>query len=384
MRLHNIFIIIIVFVLSSGVFATSLNGRFVIVKSDSAKLSLLLQVNTDTGTDDMGGATIVVSFNKSVLDFSSNPAVNSDYKFHNFSGGKYNEATVTKPLSDKLWINIDLPSDNDNKGTIVSGLSGWTDVVTLNFNVKNSVNPATVNWSDGNVFWQVYDGDNSTNWSAGNFTNFTNFTNSPASVELLSFTAVLLDNSNIQLDWSTISYADNDSYEIERTTSPRPSPYQGEGDGNAWQKIGVVESKNILNTQVNYSFVDNTAGSGTSLKYRLKSVSSDATTTILSEVDIVISPDNFELEQNFPNPFNPVTKIRYTIPPPSNGKSQTSNVLLKVYDILGNEAATLVNETQESGQHEVEFNASNLASGVYIYRIETASFHDTKKMILLK
>ena len=384
MRLHNIFIIIIVFVLSSGVFATSLNGRFVIVKSDSAKLSLLLQVNTDTGTDDMGGATIVVGFNKSVLDFSSNPAANLNYKFHNFSGGKYNEATVTKPLSDKLWINIDLPSDNDNKGTIVSGLSGWTDVVTLNFNVKNSVNPATVNWSDGNVFWQVYDGDNSTNWSAGNFTNFTNFTNSPASVELLSFTAVLLDNSNIQLDWSTISYADNDSYEIERTTSPRPSPYQGEGDGNAWQKIGVVESKNILNTQVNYSFVDNTAGSGTSLKYRLKSVSSDATTAILSEVDIVISPDNFELEQNFPNPFNPVTKIRYTIPPPSNGKSQTSNVLLKVYDILGNEAATLVNETQESGQHEVEFNASNLASGVYIYRIETASFHDTKKMILLK
>jgi hypothetical protein len=369
MKRFKLTIILILILFVSDVFATSVNGRFIVVKSSKSSLSVLLQINTDSGKDDMGGATIVISFDKNVLAFSSEPVADKDYKFLNFSSGNYNNATVTKPLSDKLWINIDLPKENNNKGTVVSGSSGWTDVVTLNFDVKNPSDTAMVKWLQSNVFWQVYDADNTNSWSVGKFTNLVN---APVQVELLSFTAILLDNSNIQLDWSTISYADNYGYDIEKTDK----------DTISWQKIGFVESKNILNTPVNYSFIDNQVNSSSNLKYRLKSVNNDATYTILKEIEFLTSPETFELAQNYPNPFNPSTKINYTLP--SNVNDQMSKVTLKVYDILGIEITTLVDELQAVGHHEVEFKADNLASGVYIYRIETPAFSATKKMILLR
>ena len=96
----------------------------------------------------------------------------------------------------------------------------------------------------------------------------------------------------------------------------------------------------------------------------------------------VIYPTDFALLQNYPNPFNPSTKIRYNIP--SNANGQISNVVLKVYDVLGKEITTLVNEDKEAGSYEVEFEALNLASGVYVYRIQTSEFTETKKMVLLR
>jgi hypothetical protein len=96
-------------------------------------------------------------------------------------------------------------------------------------------------------------------------------------------------------------------------------------------------------------------------------------------------PKEFKLEQNFPNPFNPITTIQYQIPasPKSSPKERTS-VTLRIYDILGSEVATLVNEEKEAGYYEVNWNASNLASGVYIYRLQTGSFVSVKKMMLLR
>ncbi|NCS88171.1 MAG: T9SS type A sorting domain-containing protein, partial [Ignavibacteria bacterium] len=96
-------------------------------------------------------------------------------------------------------------------------------------------------------------------------------------------------------------------------------------------------------------------------------------------------PDNFELYQNYPNPFNPTTKIRYSIPSVETHRhASQQNILLKIYDVLGNEIATLVNEEKPPGNYEVEFNAKGLASGVYFYRLTAGSFIQTKKMILLR
>ena len=89
------------------------------------------------------------------------------------------------------------------------------------------------------------------------------------------------------------------------------------------------------------------------------------------------TPMSFVLEQNYPNPFNPSTSIRYSIP-------KTSLVILKVYDILGREVATLVNEEKPIGTYQINFDASSLASGIYFYKIQAGSFTQTKKMILLK
>jgi hypothetical protein len=98
-----------------------------------------------------------------------------------------------------------------------------------------------------------------------------------------------------------------------------------------------------------------------------------------------IYPDDYKLNQNFPNPFNPSTTIRYSIPSVIASETKQSQfVSLKVYDVLGNEIAILVNEEKPSGSYEVEFSASNLPSGTYFYQLRTGSFVETKKMILLK
>lgn len=95
-----------------------------------------------------------------------------------------------------------------------------------------------------------------------------------------------------------------------------------------------------------------------------------------------ILPEGFALYQNYPNPFNPSTTIRYTIP--LDAGSETQEVSLKVYDVLGNEIATLVNDEKESGNHAVEFNASYLSSGVYFYQLKAGDFVQTHKMLLTK
>jgi len=87
--------------------------------------------------------------------------------------------------------------------------------------------------------------------------------------------------------------------------------------------------------------------------------------------------ETYSLSNNYPNPFNPTTYIKYQIP-------ELSFVTLKVYDVLGNEIATLVNEEKPAGKYEVEFDGAGLPSGIYFYRIQTSSFHETKKMVFMK
>jgi hypothetical protein len=110
--------------------------------------------------------------------------------------------------------------------------------------------------------------------------------------------------------------------------------------------------------------------------------------TGVNENSISETPTEYVLNQNYPNPFNPSTKIRYSIPSVIANRQmpekQSQMVTLKVYDVLGNEVATLVNEEKPVGNYEVEFNASGLASGMYFYRLQAGSFVQTKKMILLK
>jgi hypothetical protein len=93
--------------------------------------------------------------------------------------------------------------------------------------------------------------------------------------------------------------------------------------------------------------------------------------------DEIINVSEFKLNQNYPNPFNPTTTISFTIP-------STSNVSLKVFNILGKEVATLVNESKSAGNYSINFNASGLSSGVYFYQLTTDNFTSTKKFILMK
>ena len=93
-----------------------------------------------------------------------------------------------------------------------------------------------------------------------------------------------------------------------------------------------------------------------------------------SKDDIMLKTNEFRLSQNYPNPFNPVTTIKYTIPNVTLSGVEGSLVVLKVYDILGSEVATLVNQEQSVGNYKVDFNASKLSSGVYFYQIKAGEF----------
>ena len=106
----------------------------------------------------------------------------------------------------------------------------------------------------------------------------------------------------------------------------------------------------------------------------VRCVKDNGNTEVINELS---NPDGYTLFQNYPNPFNPTTKISYQIPEPRF-------VLLKVFDVLGNEIATIVNEEKAPGEYEVEFNASKYSSGIYFYKLQTGNYSMIKKMVILK
>jgi hypothetical protein len=99
--------------------------------------------------------------------------------------------------------------------------------------------------------------------------------------------------------------------------------------------------------------------------------------TVPTSVDTDEVPEAFVLNQNYPNPFNPQTSIRFGLP-------DASNVSLKVYDLIGREVATLINERLAAGYHTVSFDGSQVATGIYFYRINAGEYRDVRKMILIK
>ena len=189
------------FIFNTITSATNVNGRFVVISTDSSKLEVLLQINTNTGSDDMGGATIVIGFNCSALSFNGNPQVNAHYVFHNFCGENYSPATVTKPTTDKLWLNIDLPFNNNNNGTIVSGSNGWTDVATLFFDIINPSDTLKLNWLMINPYWGIYDANNTTLWNPGASQNLNYLINSDVTPPQL-VSASMSDLTTLVLNFS--------------------------------------------------------------------------------------------------------------------------------------------------------------------------------------
>ncbi len=186
-------------------------------------------------------------------------------------------------------------------------------------------------------------------------------------VELTFFTSSVEKNT-VYLNWETESEINNKGFDIERKVKGT----------SMWQKVGFVEGKGNSNQNSNYSFTDSKLNSG-KYNYRLKQIDFNGNIkyhNLIGEVTVGI-PKRFSLSQNYPNPFNPKTKIDYEIP--INGK-----VTLKIYNQLGQEVTNLVNEIIEAGYYTNEFDGSNLASGIYFYRMETKEFTDVKKLMLIK
>ncbi len=248
--------------------------------------------------------------------------------------------------------------------TFGSGRNRWGDYTGI------SVDPA-----DGTTFWlfNQYAMSRGTelNGEDGRWaTAFGKIVDSPLPVELTSFSGENSGNS-VLLNWQTATELNNYGFEIERKS-----------ERISWNKIGFVEGNGTSNSPKEYSFTDKVSQSG-KYSYRLKQIDINGSYKYSNVVEVNINvPEKFELKQNYPNPFNPTTTIEYSIP--TVGAKNFSPVQLKIYDVLGREITTLVNKRQSPGNYSVKFNASNLPSGTYFYRIHAGSFTDVKKMILLK
>jgi hypothetical protein len=188
-------------------------------------------------------------------------------------------------------------------------------------------------------------------------------------VELASF-AASVNNGDVTLNWSTVTETNNQGFEVQRSSDDQ------------FTTIGFVEGFGTSTEIHNYSYVDGSLQNG-SYTYRLKQVDFDGTFEYSNVVEIdVIAPDAYALEQNHPNPFNPSTKINFSL-------AADSKVSLTVFDVLGQEVANLISGNLAAGSHEINFNASSINSGVYFYRIDATAvdgtnFTSVKKMILTK
>jgi hypothetical protein len=206
-------------------------------------------------------------------------------------------------------------------------------------------------------------------------------------VEFISF-SLSLANSGVLVQWVTVTEIDNLGYAVERNTNTQ------------WKEIAFINGGGNSNHLNIYQYLDDFTKFfyNGNVTYRLKQMNYDGTYIYSDskEIEVDFAPQDYSLSQNYPNPFNPGTKIKYTIPAsPLNTSSYQGDrfVTLKVYDILGNEITTLVNEIQPAGSYEVEFNVDQsnvkqsnraIVSGIYFYRLQAGNYTETRKMILIK
>ncbi|OGU81157.1 MAG: hypothetical protein A2W11_04660 [Ignavibacteria bacterium RBG_16_35_7] len=236
------------------------------------------------------------------------------------------------------------------------------------------------NMHDGATWLTVDDSGNV--YIAGNSMCYTNYASdfvvikysqdSNTPVELSSFEGKV-KNSSIELSWTTASEVNNRGFGVERKNA------KWRMEDEKWEEIGFVNGNGTTTEKHSYSFTDENMAAGKCL-YRLKQIDYDGSFEYsdIVEVEVGKIPTEFRLDQNYPNPFNPSTIIRYHLP-------VQNKVTLKVFNILGNEVITLVDEIKEAGIHEIEFtNNGNYSSGIYFYTMQTGDFFDTKKFILIK
>jgi hypothetical protein len=232
-----------------------------------------------------------------------------------------------------------------------SGLSRWGDYTSMN------VDPNGVN------FWYV----NQYQPSSGSFNWRTRIANIDYTipVELVSFEANSIKDE-VELSWRTATETNNQGFEIQRMDNT------GE-----YEQAGYVAGFGTTSEPKSYSFIDSKLDAG-NYTYRLKQIDFDGSFEYSSEVNVEVDlPLQYALEQNYPNPFNPSTNISYSIP-------EDGFVKLAVYNLLGEEVATLVNTFQKADRYEINFNASSLSSGVYVYKIQSPNYVASKKLVLMK
>lgn len=241
-----------------------------------------------------------------------------------------------------LWINGGLVGDDLQK-------DGFTDDTNI----------------DAFMFYGV---NNAANDAAIYLDNFLYNNLASIPVELTSFAAALV-NGQIQLKWQTATEVNNYGFEIQKSL-----------DSRSWTNIAFIPGHGNSNSPKNYEFIDRNSTVSGNYFYRLKQLDDDGKYEYSKIVNISANflSSSFDLSQNFPNPFNPSTKISFSF-------AKDSKSTLKAYNALGNEVAVLFNGVAAAGRiYEVDFNGKGLSSGVYYYKLEGPEKTEVRKMLLVK
>ena len=212
-------------------------------------------------------------------------------------------------------------------------------------------------------------------FAATTFSPFVVGASSGLPVQLVSFTGVFVNNA-VRLNWRTLSEINNYGFYVQRRAES--------GEQFVDVPNSFVAGHGTTNEPHDYTFTDNTVSAG-SWQYRLKQVDLDGTIHFTEPINVSsptsvkeLAPIEFALKQNYPNPFNPETNVKFSV-------EQTGRATLEIYNLLGQKVATLFDDDVEAGYYQtVKLNGSNLASGVYLYRLQSGKKSDLKKFMLLK
>jgi hypothetical protein len=350
-------------------------------------------VLTRLGTNDvyLGTADFVLTFNAGNF---TNPVLSKSTNAYNLMstnsvsvGTMYRTATSAATITgNELILNLqqvlfgDQDEFNDNIARITNTVSVHRMGRFRISGITNAGGTIGLHWktSGTGVTTKVFTLATTSPWASAPTTVLaTDPTETPLPITLAAFTAQVLPGGfRVKLDWTTLTEINNYGFYVQRR---RDTDSLFVDVPNSF-----IPGHGTTTEPHHYSYTDTTATRAL-WSYRLKQIDLDGTIHYSAAITVDLTtaveepqlPTVFSLHQNYPNPFNPSTTIRYDLP-------VAAHVTLKLYDIVGREAQVLVDGIQEPGYKSVQFDASTLASGVYLYRLQAGTFIETRKMLVIK
>jgi hypothetical protein len=317
---------------------------------------IAVRANTPADVGRLGNTTIRGTMSSSLYDFGAG----HDHALQISYLTNY-RMTVANPSGSLNWQRNCTYDGDPGSGAEVT-VDGVL-VATVRFYIQNSLGISTITLG---TLQQTYEDDNTTNVVV-------TYDNSggdvPLPIQMTSMAASVIRKNDVEVSWKTASETNNYGFEI----------FRRRGENTEWMKIGFVEGHGTSVTPQSYSHVDREVAFGKYL-YQVKQIDLDGRSTAFPEVDVVVgvAPDKVILSQNYPNPFNPSTVIEFAVP-------QSGFTTMKVYNIHGQEVATLFDGNAEPGKiYTVRLNGSNLASGTYFCKLQSSGKTETRRMVLMK
>ncbi len=367
MKRYSIFTLVLVTIVLglSASYGQTYDLNFTLAQNDGSTYAVIAQVRSNVSTFGCGSGNLVFTYDGTSL---GTPVLDAAL---NFSGGSYSTMTITQPVANSVSINIEY-TGAAGSGTTVPAT--YIDIARIKF---TTLNPA----GHSNLVWRTPPGASTCNLFADNNSTletvgtFYSFDTSPLPIQLSNFVASVATSGSSTLRWTTLSEINNYGFEVQKASDKSAAFASINGS--------FIPGNGTTTVKHDYSYTDNSYVTGN--VYRLKQIDLTGAAHYTDAVDpmavtgvaIRPMPTVYSLSQNYPNPFNPSTVIEFGLP-------KDSHVTLEVYNVIGQKVMTLVNDVEQAGYHSVKMDGTNLASGMYIYRLATGQQTFVKKLLLMK